>query len=90
MYRLDWVKRGKRWTVKIKYEEKSYEWRSELMAALVERRQDPTVILGDKSSRVTLPDMPSNIASEPRPIKSEAVQQYEAKMDRYVKLGTEM
>ncbi|XP_035695017.1 uncharacterized protein LOC118428879 isoform X2 [Branchiostoma floridae] len=68
MTRLDWSKKQKRYAVKNVYEQKDYSFRQKLMADVLERAQN-----GKKTPIPRRPDLPKNIAPEPRPDKAQAL-----------------
>eukprot|EP00058_Branchiostoma_floridae_P002243 XP_002587731.1 hypothetical protein BRAFLDRAFT_94634 [Branchiostoma floridae] len=68
MTRLDWSKKQKRYAVKNVYEQKDYSFRQKLMADVLERAQN-----GEKTPIPRRPDLPKNIAPEPRPDKAQAL-----------------
>ncbi len=65
MYRFVSSKmQGGEWTAKIVTTAKSYQYASDMVTSVLERRKDKSVIYKDKESFVQLPKLPPNIAKQ--------------------------
>ena len=76
-YKLCFPKANKRWVVKPINEKKSYQFLSDLLSEVLSRVEQ-----GNAAAQPLHPHLPSNIASEPAPSKSDAIRQHRSRFNR--------
>ncbi|XDV19172.1 hypothetical protein PO909_024710 [Leuciscus waleckii] len=72
-YNVVFPKQKKEWLARKIYEPTTQTFREELLQKVQERRSDPTVLFKDPTSHVSLPVLPRNIATKPKPGKEAVI-----------------
>ncbi|XP_073669439.1 uncharacterized protein [Paramisgurnus dabryanus] len=81
-YNIVFPKQIKDWLARKIYEPTTQNFRDELLQRVHERRSDPTVLFKDPSSQVSLPDIPCNIATKPKPDKEAAIAKHVSRFSK--------
>ncbi|KAF4114060.1 hypothetical protein G5714_004283 [Onychostoma macrolepis] len=81
-YNIVFPKHSKEWVARKLFEPTTQTFRDDLVRKVLERRMDPQIVFKERSSHVTAPSLPANIALKPKPDKEEAILKHQSRFSK--------
>lgn len=81
-YNIVFPKHSKEWVVRKLFEPTTHTFRADLVQNILERRMDPQIVFKERSSHVTVPSLPANIALKPKPDKEEPILKHQSRFSK--------